>query len=95
VNQPQNGTGAAAERGRWLAELAQAVDEAQRLAKMLRASEADCLAAKEIYDRLEAVRIEVDSLRRGSWIVRRKEIDPLRTGLFPWNRRQATILPKE
>jgi hypothetical protein len=95
VNQPQDGTAAAAERGRWLAELAQAVDEAQGLAKTLRASEANRVAAKEIYGRLEAVRIEVDLLRRGGWVIRRNEIGPLRTGLFPWNRRQATLLPKE
>jgi hypothetical protein len=95
VNQPQDGTAAAAERGRWLAELAQAVDEALRLARSLRASEASRIAVKGIYCRLEAVRIEVDSLRRGGWVVRREEIGPLRTGLFPWNRRLATLPPKE
>jgi len=79
---------AAAERSRWLAELAQAIDEAQRLARNLGDSERKCAHAKELYGRLESVRIEVEALRRGAWVPRSTEIDPLRTNLFPWNRRQ-------
>ncbi len=79
---------AAAERSRWLAELAQAIDEAQRLARNLGDSERKCAHAKELYGRLESVRIEVEALRRGTWVTRSTEIDPLRTNLFPWNRRQ-------
>lgn len=85
----QQVTTAAAERSQWLGELAQAVDEAQRLAKALRASAAQRVAAKEIYDSLEVMRIEVDSLRRGGWVVRRDDSDPQRTHPFPWNRRQV------
>lgn len=79
---------AATERSRWLAELAQAVDQAQRLARTLGHSESNCAQAKELYGRLESVRIEVEALRRGTWVTRSIEIDPLRTNLFPWNRRQ-------
>lgn len=78
----------AAERSRWLAELAQAVDQAQRLARTLSASESNGSQAKELFGRLESVRIEVDALRRGTWVTRSIEIDPLRTNLFPWNRRR-------
>lgn len=85
----ENATSVAAEHSRWLAELAHAVDQAQRLAKALRASVAQRVAANEIYDSLEAMRIEVDSLRRGGWVVRREDTGPQRTNLFPWNRRQT------
>ena len=95
MNQLQLVTTTAAERSQWLAEIAQAVDEAQRLTKRLGASAADSAAAKEIYDSLEAIRIEVDSLRRGGWVVRRGDIDPNRTHLFPWNRRQTMLGPKK
>ena len=95
MNQPQGVTRAAAERSQWLAELAQAVDDAQRLAKTLSASMAEIVGAKEIYDSLEAIRIEVDSLRRGGWVVRREDIDPQRTHLFPWNRRRTMLAPKK
>lgn len=79
---------AAAERSRWLAELAQAVDQAQRLARTLGVPGGNCEPAKELYDRLELVRIEVEALRRGAWGASPIEIDPLWTSLFPWNRRQ-------
>ncbi|MEO8548119.1 MAG: hypothetical protein ABI422_07115 [Sphingomicrobium sp.] len=77
----------ALKRSRWLAELAFAIDEAQRLARKLSLSgNSD---AAEIFGRLETIRVEVDLLRRGGWVARSKEIDPMWTGLFPWNRRQA------
>ena len=80
---------AAAERSRWLAELAQAVDQAQWLAKGLRASVEQRAAARQIYESLEAMRIEVELLRRGGWVARGEDNDPQRTNLFPWNRRQT------
>jgi hypothetical protein len=79
---------AAAERSRWLAELAEAVDQAQRLARALSTAGSDGAQAKELFHRLESVRVEVDSLRRGAWVKRSTEIDPFLTNLFPWNRRQ-------
>ena len=77
----------AVERSRWLAELAEAVDEAQRLARKMGVSEGDCASAKKLFERLETVRIEIEALRRGSWDRRSIETDPSWINLFPWNRR--------
>jgi len=74
----------AVERSRWLAELAQAVEEALRLARTMGVPEGDCVHANEVYGRLEQVRIEIDALRRGSWGTRPIEINPLWTSLMPW-----------
>lgn len=79
---------AAVEHSRWLAELAEAIDQAQRLARTLSATGSNSAEAKELFRRLESVRIEVDALRRGGWVTRSTEIDPLRTNSFPWNRRR-------
>lgn len=77
----------AVERSRWLAELAEAIDQAQRLARKMGVSEGDSATAKELFERLETVRIEIEALRRGSWDRRSIETDPSWTNLFPWNRR--------
>ena len=66
----------ALERARWLAELAQAIAQAQKLAWRLGVAEGDNEEARELYARLEAVASEVDSLRFGGWIEVRREIDP-------------------
>lgn len=79
---------AAAERARWLAELAYAIDRAQRLARTLSASQSDPIEAIELGKRLEAIRTEVEELQRGSRALLRREIDPRWTGLVPWNRRR-------
>jgi hypothetical protein len=75
---------AAVERSRWLAELAQAVDEALRLARAMEGPQRDCARAKEIHARLKQVRIEIDALRRGGWGTRPIEIDPLWTRFLTW-----------
>ena len=62
-----------AERARWLAELAAAIEEAQRVAWRLGVAEGDSSEAKELYARLEVARAEVESLRRGGWS--RQEVD--------------------
>ena len=54
----------AAERAQWLAELAEAIDEAQKLVWRLGVSEGNSARANELYARLEAARAEVDALRR-------------------------------
>jgi len=77
----------AAERARWLAELAAAVDEAQRIARTLSVSRGGCAEAEDLYGRLDAVRIEIEDLRRGGWGARATQIDPRWTSLFPWTRR--------
>lgn len=77
----------AVERSRWLAELAEAVEEALRLARALGVAEGDRARADEIRVRLERVRIEIDALRRGAWGTRPIEIDPLWTRLLGWKAR--------
>lgn len=81
------GPAVAAERSRWLAELAQAVGQAQRLARILGIPEGNCAEGNEIFGRLESIRIEVESLRRGSRVLPQSEVDPLWTNLFPWQGR--------
>jgi hypothetical protein len=74
----------ALERARWLAELAQAIAQAQKLAWRLGVAEGDSEEARELYARLEAVRTEVDSLRFNGWGDVRREIDPAwLEGLIP------------
>lgn len=65
----------ALERARWLAELAQAIAQAQRLAWTLGVIEGDSEEARELYGRLEQVRAEVESLRFGEWTETRQEVD--------------------
>ena len=74
----------AADRARWLAELAVAIDEAQRLAWQL----GDGVAGgetRELYGRLELLRVELDSLRRSGWATCREEIEPPWINLARWN----------
>ena len=78
---------AAAERGRWLAELAQALGEAQRAARSLSASRGNCPESELLNTVLELLRIEVEDLRRGGWGARPMKIDPHWTSLFPWRGR--------
>lgn len=66
----------ALERARWLADLAQAIAQAQKLVWSLGVAEGDSGEARSLYARLEAVRSEVDSLRFGDWANVRREIDP-------------------
>ena len=54
---------AAAERARWLFELAHAIDEAQWVAWQLGAGAGHNAEALELYGRLEAARAEVEALR--------------------------------
>lgn len=77
----------AARRARWLAELAQEIDQAQRLARRLSKEKVDAGELAALGRRLEAVRQEVEELRRGSRLLLRREIDPKWMGLVPWDRR--------
>ena len=74
----------ATERARWLAELATAIEQAQRVAWRLGISEGDDPETKDLYARFESVRSEVDSLRRGGWAGERQELDPFWMKLLPW-----------
>ena len=53
----------AALRAEWLAQIATAIESAQSVAWQLRMQEGASLQARELYDRLEAARSEVESLR--------------------------------
>jgi hypothetical protein len=52
----------AANRARWLAELAEALDEASVLVREL-GSSADAADTAELYARIEAVRVQVEAMR--------------------------------
>ncbi len=54
----------AAERARWLAELAQVLEQAQQLVTQLAVTEGWKSEALDVWARLEATRAEVQSLRR-------------------------------
>ena len=84
------GEARAAERSRLLAELAEIIGQAQRLSRRLRASampRATRIEAEDLFRQLEALRTEVDALRRGPWVPRPEEIDRTWTKIIPWNRR--------
>ena len=81
MNRSGDRTGAA-ERARCLAEVALAVDQAQRLAWSLGVSQASVAEVEGLYRRLEAARIEIEALRRGAWTTRQADPDPPWTSLF-------------
>jgi hypothetical protein len=77
----------AAMRAEWLAQLANAIDSAQRLAWQLRTHESASVEARELYGRLEAVRRELDSIG-----VSRQEGQPLDVDwltMLGWSGRSA------
>ena len=79
---------AAVERARWLAQLAHEIEQAQRLARRLAKAQPDGGEALVLHEQLEAVRREVDEIRRGTRLLLRREIDPKWMGLVPWDRRR-------
>ena len=73
----------AAIRTRWLAELSEALDSAQRLLAQLNPVDTEA-EALDLYARVEAARFEVRSLRLGRQRIPRDEDDPKWTGFIPW-----------
>jgi hypothetical protein len=67
-----------ADRARWLAELAEALDDAQRLFRQLDVRTIPRADAFELYMRIEAARLEVQSLRLSRSLRERAEISPQR-----------------
>ena len=67
-----------ADRARWLAELAQALDDAQRLFRELDVRTIPRDDAFELYMRIEAARLEVQSLRLSRSLRERAEMSPQR-----------------
>lgn len=74
---------AAATRAQWLAELAGALDESQRLLARLDLRAEQEGAGVELFLRIEAARREVQSLRLSRQS--RSDSDPAWTSLAPWN----------
>ena len=73
---------AALDRARWLDELDEAVSQAQRLTWQLGVQDGDSEEARALYARLEAIKLELGSLRYGDWIEVRSELDPQWLELF-------------
>ena len=80
-----SGEDSATRRARWLAELADALDEARQLTKRLGAAEGR-IEAVELYARIEAVRLEVQTMRLRRLSGGGRDNDPEWTGNFPWKR---------
>ena len=74
---------ASAAREQRLADLLEAVRQAQQVARALCNSRDSDNQAKLLFGRLEAVRLEVEQMRRNGAIPF-EEIDPKWTGLLPW-----------
>lgn len=63
----------ASEKAQWLADLAAAIDDAQRLAWRLGIVEGKGGEAMALYGRLEIARAEVEAIRSSGWATMREE----------------------
>lgn len=82
----------AAERARWLADLAVAVDDAQVALWQMGVLEGDNADAKLLYGRLESARAEIESLR-GAHEIGHEALDPEWMKLLPWAPRAGSRQP--
>ena len=73
------------ERARWLAELAQALDEAQEVVKSFASAGGSYAETLDVSARLEAARAEVQSLRRSRMGNTLEEFDPKWIQHIPWD----------
>jgi hypothetical protein len=67
--------------------LADALEEAQKVAWRLGVSEGDSAEAKELYGRIEAARAEVETLRLGGFRRIREESNPDWANMLLWGRK--------
>lgn len=74
----------AAIRARWLAELSEALDDAQRLLFELVPADSGTEAI-DLCARIEAARFEVQSLRLSRPGILRDGVDPKWSGFIPWH----------
>lgn len=81
--QLNRGGSTAAIRTRWLAELADAIESAQLLAWQLGTAERPSAEARELYGRLEAARLEVETMR--GITVRTPVVDPAWLEALGWS----------
>jgi cell division inhibitor SulA len=77
---------AAAQRARWLAELAEALETARALVMEMGADQGR-IDAVELYARIEAVRFEVQAMRLGRGSAVGAHPGPEWTRNLPWQRR--------
>lgn len=75
----------AALRARWLAELAEALEQARALVKQLGAAEGR-IEAIELYARIEAIRFEVQAMRLGAHRAATEPAGPEWSKNLPWQR---------
>lgn len=73
-------------RAHWLDELAEALDEAHRLALLLGERQPGSPEAVVLRVRIQALRAEVDALRRSRFGEMRREIGPVWTQFARWVR---------
>jgi len=74
----------AAERARWLAELSEALNEARRRLIEMEPSVGFGTDGRELFLRIEAARLEIQSLRLSRSLNPRQGNGPERTELPPW-----------
>jgi hypothetical protein len=72
------------ERARWLRELAEALEQAQKLAWRMGLLDGNSVEAMELYGRLEAARLEAQSLRLGQFGAAQREYGPNWVEFTPW-----------
>ena len=75
----------AAARAQWLAQLADALNDAHQLILALELAGDQRIVSGELYLRIEAARFEVQSLRLSRSLNPRTQADPKWTGCPPWN----------
>jgi len=78
------GESIAADRARWLAELSESLDEAQRLLRRLGIGTAESPLAMELYLRIEGARFAVQALRLRPMGAFTEVTGPKWTGSPPW-----------
>jgi hypothetical protein len=74
----------AVDRARWLVELADALEQAQRLTWRMGLSGGGNADAMELYGRLEAARVEAQSLQLGGFKAASSQYSPAWIELLPW-----------
>ena len=79
------------ERARWLAEVASALNDAHRTLVDIAAGRQVPLEARELFWRIEAARLEVQSLRLSRSLTVRNDKDP-KWIKSPWDGKMATRL---
>lgn len=74
---------AAVNRENWLAELAEAIDEAAQLAWRLGYVEGDSADARQLFTRLGNLRGELETIRGNGWMSVSAKISPFWSNLLP------------